>query len=173
MTTLPFARLLVLVVPVAAVGLFARVYYTPDEPREASLVVAMAAQPDKALPELAGQPFAEKPPLLYWLGGAAVAAFGPAPAVARLPNLLYALATALAIGAVSYGFSFGLYMQGLRVLGAARTGALFAVAPFAGAAVAVIALGEPVSARLALAALAMAGGVAIHVTESHVELAER
>ena len=36
-------RLLLLVLPVLASGLFLRVYYTPDEPREASLVVAMAA----------------------------------------------------------------------------------------------------------------------------------
>ena len=100
MTRLPAARLLVLLVPVALVGLFGRAYYTPDEPREASMVVAMAAQADKALPELAGRPFAEKPPLLYWLGGASVAAFGPAPAAARLPNLLYLLCASLAIGAL-------------------------------------------------------------------------
>lgn len=100
MTRLPVARLLVLLVPVALVGLCARAYYTPDEPREASLVVAMAQQADRALPELAGRTFAEKPPLLYWLGGASVAAFGPAPAAARLPNLLYLLSAALAIGAL-------------------------------------------------------------------------
>jgi 4-amino-4-deoxy-L-arabinose transferase-like glycosyltransferase len=99
-TRLPAARLLVLLVPVALVGLLARAYYTPDEPREASLVVAMAHQADKALPELAGRPFAEKPPLLYWLGGASVAALGPAPAAARLPNLGYFLLAALAIGAL-------------------------------------------------------------------------
>jgi 4-amino-4-deoxy-L-arabinose transferase-like glycosyltransferase len=99
-TRTPVARLLVLLVPVALAGLFARAYYTPDEPREASLVVAMARQADKALPELAGRPFAEKPPLLYWLGGAAVAALGPVPAAARLPNLIYFLVAALAIGAL-------------------------------------------------------------------------
>jgi drug/metabolite transporter (DMT)-like permease len=77
------------------------------------------------------------------------------------------LAAALAIGAVSYGASFGLYMRGLRALGAARTGALFAIAPFAGAAVAVGLLGEPLTARLGLAGAAMAIGVWIHVTERH------
>jgi len=96
----PIARLLVLLVPVALAGLFARVYYTPDEPREASLVVAMASQADRALPELAGRPFAEKPPLLYWLGGASVAALGAEPAAARLPNLLYFLVTVLAVAAL-------------------------------------------------------------------------
>ncbi len=75
------------------------------------------------------------------------------------------LAAALAIGAVSYGASFGLYLRGLRELGAARTGALFASAPFAGAALAVGALGEPLTARLAVAAVAMAAGVWIHLSE--------
>lgn len=78
-----------------------------------------------------------------------------------------AVAAALAIGAVSYGLSFGLYIRGMRELGAARTSALFASAPFAGAAVAVGLLGEPVTPRLATAAAAMAIGVWIHVTERH------
>jgi len=97
-TRLPVARLLLILLPIACVGLFGRLYYTPDEPREASLVVRMATQPDKAIPQLAGRPFAEKPPLMYWLGGAAVAEFGASPAAARLPNLAYLLVTALAIG---------------------------------------------------------------------------
>ncbi len=78
-----------------------------------------------------------------------------------------AVAAALLIGAISYGLSFGFYMRGMRALGAARTSALFATAPFAGAAVAVGALGEPLTPRLLLAAAAMAGGVWIHVTERH------
>jgi 4-amino-4-deoxy-L-arabinose transferase-like glycosyltransferase len=100
-TGLPVARLLALAVPIVCVGLFARVLYTPDEPREAGLVVAMTTQADKALPEFAGRPFAEKPPLLYWLGAASVGAFGASPAGERLPNLLYALVTVLAIGALA------------------------------------------------------------------------
>ena len=94
-------RLLVLLLPVALVGVLGRVYYTPDEPREASLVVAMAQQAQHALPELGGRPFAEKPPLLYWLGAASVTAFGATPAAARLPNVLYLLVAALAIGALA------------------------------------------------------------------------
>jgi len=75
------------------------------------------------------------------------------------------IGAALAIGAVSYGLSFGLYIRGLRALGAARTGALFASAPFAGAALAVALLGEAVTARLLVAAAAMATGVYIHLSE--------
>ena len=81
-------RLLLMLVPVLVTGLFLRVYYTPDEPREGSLAVAMAHQADHALPELAGETFAEKPPLLYWLSGVAVAVAGPTPAATRVPNLL-------------------------------------------------------------------------------------
>lgn len=102
MRTLPLARLLALVLPLACVGLFARALYTPDEPREASLVVAMATRADKSLPELAGRPFAEKPPLLYWLGGASVAALGASAGAARLPNLLYLLVTVLAAAALAH-----------------------------------------------------------------------
>jgi 4-amino-4-deoxy-L-arabinose transferase-like glycosyltransferase len=65
------------------------------------MVVAMADQAHKALPELAGRPFAEKPPLLYWLGGAAVAAFGPAPGAARLPNFGYLLLAVFAMATLA------------------------------------------------------------------------
>jgi len=95
------ARLVALLLPVLVAGLFCRTFYTPDEPREASLVVAMASQYDASLPELGGQTFAEKPPLLYWLGGASVKALGASAAVTRLPNVLYLLLTALAIGALA------------------------------------------------------------------------
>lgn len=95
------ARLLVLTVPILCVGLFARVLYTPDEPREASMIASMAEQADRALPELAGHPFAEKPPLLYWFGGASVAALGVAPWSARLPNLLYGLLAVLSVAALA------------------------------------------------------------------------
>ncbi len=94
-------RLLLLLIPVLAAGLFLRTFYTPDEPREASLTVAMATQANHALPELAGETFAEKPPLLYWLGGAVVASVGPSPASTRLPNLFYGLLAALSLALIA------------------------------------------------------------------------
>jgi drug/metabolite transporter (DMT)-like permease len=48
----------------------------------------------------------------------------------------------LALGAISYGSSLVLYVRALRGLGAARTGALFATAPFVGAIVSFALLGE-------------------------------
>ena len=83
-----------------AVGILGRGYWTPDEPREADIAWRMSWQADKAVPLLAGEAFCEKPPLAYWVAGAAVRAFGVDSWAARLPNLLYALLTALAVGSL-------------------------------------------------------------------------
>jgi len=80
------------------VGILGRGYWTPDEPREADLAWRMSWQADKAVPLLAGEAFCEKPPLAYWVAGAAIAQFGASARAARLPNLLYALITALSVG---------------------------------------------------------------------------
>ena len=93
-------RLLLYLLPIALVALVGRDLYTPDEPREAAMVVAMVKQADKSLPTLAGAPFAEKPPLLYWLGAASASVAGDSPAALRLPGLLYILLTALSIAAL-------------------------------------------------------------------------
>jgi 4-amino-4-deoxy-L-arabinose transferase-like glycosyltransferase len=79
------------------VGLFARGYWTPDEPREADIAWRMSWQTDKAVPLLAGAAFCEKPPFAYWLAGASIRAFGSRAWAARLPNLLYALVAALGV----------------------------------------------------------------------------
>ncbi len=79
------------------VGILGRGYWTPDEPREADLAWRMSWQADKAVPLLAGEAFCEKPPLAYWVAGAAIAQFGASAWAARLPNLLYALVTALSV----------------------------------------------------------------------------
>ena len=80
------------------VGILGRGYWTPDEPREADIAWRMSWQPDKAVPLLAGEPFCEKPPLAYWAAAASIRLFGTAAWAARLPNLLYALITALSVG---------------------------------------------------------------------------
>jgi 4-amino-4-deoxy-L-arabinose transferase len=80
------------------VGMFGRGYWTPDEPREADITWRMSWQADKAVPLLAGEAFCEKPPLTYWLAALPVKLFGASAWVARLPNLLYALITALSVG---------------------------------------------------------------------------
>jgi 4-amino-4-deoxy-L-arabinose transferase len=80
------------------VGMLARGYWTPDEPREADLAWRMSWQADQAVPLLAGEAFCEKPPLTYWLAAVPIRWFGPQAWAARLPNLLYAIITALGVG---------------------------------------------------------------------------
>jgi drug/metabolite transporter (DMT)-like permease len=74
------------------------------------------------------------------------------------------------VGALCYGLSFGLYVRGLRVLGAARTSAYYGTAPFAGALAALFILQEPVSPRLGIAAALMAAGVWLHLSEPHTPM---
>lgn len=76
------------------------------------------------------------------------------------------VAVAMAVGFLAYGVSLALFVVGLRHLGAARTGAYFSVAPFFGAALALLG-GEPVSLTLLVAGVLMAAGVWLHLTEQH------
>jgi drug/metabolite transporter (DMT)-like permease len=76
-------------------------------------------------------------------------------------------AAAGAVGFVGYGVSLVMFVLALRHLGAARTGAYFSTAPFIGAALAVAMFGEAVTANLVAAALLMALGVYLHLTERH------
>lgn len=76
------------------------------------------------------------------------------------------LGVALLVGFFAYGVSLVLFVMALRHLGAARTGAYFAVAPFFGAVLALLG-GEPITPTLLLAGLLMALGVWLHLTEHH------
>jgi len=58
----------------------------------------------------------------------------------------------------------------LRGLGTARTGAYFSTAPFVGALLAVLWLGEPAGNGFWLASVLMACGVALHLSERHSHL---
>ena len=83
-----------------------------------------------------------------------------------LPSAVAALAL-FAIGATGYGMSLRCYLLAQRAFGAARTGSIFAFAPFIGAAFAV-ALGErSASGLLALGSGLMLAGVVLHLAESH------
>ena len=90
----------------------------------------------------------------------AVAAGEPMPTLGTAAGLM-------AVGATGYGLSLRFYLLAQRAFGAARTGSVFAFAPFIGAALA-FALGDR-SAGWGMAAggLLMLLGVALHLAESH------
>jgi drug/metabolite transporter (DMT)-like permease len=91
--------------------------------------------------------------LAFWAGGS-------------MPAMSTSL-IAMAVGFVGYGLSIVLFVLALRHLGAARTGAYFSLAPFAGAVLAVLMLGEPLSAKLMVAGGLMALGLWLHLAERH------
>lgn len=83
-----------------------------------------------------------------------------------LPSIGATLAL-LAVGATGYGLSLRFYLLAQRAFGAARTGSVFAFAPFIGAAVA-IALGDRSGSWIMAAGGAlMVLGVLLHLAESH------
>lgn len=88
----------------------------------------------------------------------AMGAYLPAPGTMVLGGLL---------GLFGYGISLVLFIKALRDLGSARTGAYFSVAPFFGAALALMLLGERTSPAFWGAGLLMALGVWLHLTERH------
>ncbi len=84
-----------------------------------------------------------------------------------LPREIAPAAGLLAVGAVGYGVSLRLYLLAQRRLGAGRTASVYAVAPFAGAAVAGLA-GQPFGGASSLAGGALlAVGVLLHLSEHH------
>jgi drug/metabolite transporter (DMT)-like permease len=74
---------------------------------------------------------------------------------------------ALVVGWLGYGASLALFVVALRELGTARTAAYFSTAPFAGAILAVLLLGESVTVTLFVAGALMAAGVWLHISERH------
>ena len=83
-----------------------------------------------------------------------------------LPSVTAALAL-LVIGASGYGLSLRFYLLAQRTFGAARTGSVFAFAPFIGAALAFV-LGERSGSwGLLIGSALMMAGVALHLAESH------
>lgn len=83
-----------------------------------------------------------------------------------LPGAWAALAL-LAVGASGYGLSLRFYLLAQRAFGAARTGSVFAFAPFIGA-LGAFALGErALSALVLVGGALMLSGVWLHLAERH------
>ena len=71
------------------------------------------------------------------------------------------------VGFCGYGLSLVLFVLALRNLGTARTGAYFSIAPFIGAALSLLMLGDAPGAGFWLAGVLMAAGIWLHLTERH------
>jgi len=81
-----------------------------------------------------------------------------------------ALAGALAVGFLGYGVSLVLFILALRHLGSARTASHFSTAPFIGAAIAIVALGESFTVSFGVALALMVAATWLVLTERHAHL---
>jgi drug/metabolite transporter (DMT)-like permease len=77
------------------------------------------------------------------------------------------LMAAAAVGLLGYGVSLVMFVVALRHLGTARTGAYFSTAPFVGASLSLLLLGESPAVVFWMAGGLMAIGVWLHVSERH------
>jgi multidrug transporter EmrE-like cation transporter len=84
----------------------------------------------------------------------------------ELPEARTALIAGV-VGLSGYGLSLVMFVLALRHLGTARTGAYFSAAPFVGAALSLIMLGESPGLVFWIAAALMGAGIWLHLTESH------
>ena len=86
-----------------------------------------------------------------------------------VPGAVAAMAL-LAVGATGYGLSLRFYLLAQREFGAARTGSVFAFAPFIGA-MGALALGDRSATGMMVAGgLLMLFGVLLHLAESHAHV---
>ncbi|NLB38429.1 MAG: EamA family transporter, partial [Clostridiales bacterium] len=99
--------------------------------------------------------------------GARVGALVIAVATGAVGGAMLPVALALLLGSVSYGLSILLYIRAQRSLGAARTSAYYAVAPFIGMAISFVVFREPPSASFFIALPLMVLGAVLAVTEHH------
>ena len=83
------------------------------------------------------------------------------------PSVSPAWIEAGVLGFGSYGVSLVCFVLALRHLGAARTGAYFSTAPFVGAALSCLFLGEKPAVMFWPAAALMGVGVSLHLSEHH------
>lgn len=83
-----------------------------------------------------------------------------------LPDFLTVISAGI-VGLVGYGLSLLFFILGLRHIGTARTGAYFSMAPFVGAGLAIIFLGESISIQLIVVSVFMGVGIWLHLTENH------
>ena len=73
----------------------------PDEGRNAEVAREMWTSGDLLIPHLAGMPYLDKPPALFWAETLAFGVLGATPRAARLPSVVSAWAILLIVGSVA------------------------------------------------------------------------
>jgi drug/metabolite transporter (DMT)-like permease len=134
------------------------------------IVAVAAATLGWALDNTLTRPLADLDPraVVFWkaLLGVGLSSLAALVTRDRWPDTASAFAL-LACGAAGYGWSLRLYLRAQRVLGAARTGSLFALGPFVGALIAYGAGDRGGGALIAAASACFVGAVILHATERH------
>lgn len=97
----------------------------PDEGRNAEVGREMLTSGDLVIPHLAGMPYLDKPPALFWAEALAMRFAGPTPAAARLPAALAAFATLLVL--ISFGARRAADGDPLRIVALLAAAPLFSV----------------------------------------------
>ena len=82
-----------------------------------------------------------------------------------MPSFIY-IAAALLLGFVAYGLSIFLYVQAQNVIGAAKTSAYYAVAPFIGSFLSFVFLKEELTGIYLLSLLVMSAGASLAVADT-------
>ncbi len=164
------ALLLALAAALLAFRLGAVPLLGPDEPRYVRVAIEMQRAGEWVRPTLQGEAWLEKPPLYYWLAGAAFRLLGETETAARLPSVLAGLGlvgvTAL-VGARLFGGAAGLHAG--FVLAASLLPVAYARAASMDALLA--ATVTTAIALLALFALGIAGRLAVPVAYGFMGLA--
>lgn len=84
-----------------------------------------------------------------------------------IPNHLSVYVGGALVGFTGYGLSIVCFILGLRHIGTGRTSASFSLAPFIGATLSILFLGESLSIQLIIAGILMGWGIWLHLTEQH------
>lgn len=104
----------------------------------------------------------------FWKGAVAGSVNGAIGlATSPLPTTPARAIAALAVGALAYGVSVALFISAAQQLGATRAQAIFASAPFIGAALSFALLGEPLGRASLAAAALFAASVALLLRARH------
>jgi len=134
------------------------------------LLAVLAATAAWGLDNTLSRSLAERDPGQVVLAKAALGATFTALLAAGFGESLPAPGAALgllAVGATGYGLSLRFYLLAQRAFGAARTGSVFAFAPFIGATLAVAMGDQSINWMMAAGSALMLAGVALHLAESH------